>query len=295
MIAIIPDTTLLICSRNRAKLLLDTIHSVLVGDTLPAEILVIDQSDRLNSAISAINTSAGCEIHVIWKHAHGLSKARNTGLQEARHEIITIIDDDMFVEKDWFRAIVDLLVRSRPMTAITGRVTADKASGSAGFSPSLVEDDKFAEFREVTTADVLASGNMACIRSEMLAVGGFDERLGPGTIFPAAEDSDLGFRLLTNGYRILYTPEATVIHRAWRTQNQFLSHRWDYGLGRGAFYAKQSKHRIIRQRLQKDVINHFLKGITTLRVDRLNALGNLYLAGGIIVGAILWWRKYPQN
>ena len=86
--------------------------------------------------------------------------------------------------------------------------------------------------------DVLYSGNMALYRTAIDEVGNFDECLGPGTHFPAAEDNDLGFRLLEAGYCIRYVPEAILYHHAWRSQSQVLQLRWAYARGQGAFYAK---------------------------------------------------------
>ena len=54
-------------------------------------------------------------------------------------------------------------------------------------------------------------------------VGGFDARLGAGSRFPAADDNDLGFRLLKAGYEIVYAPEPVVYHRAWRPASEYLS------------------------------------------------------------------------
>jgi GT2 family glycosyltransferase len=79
---------------------------------------------------------------------------------------------------------------------------------------------------------------MALHRSAIDEVGGFDERLGPGTRYHTAEDNDFGYRLLEAGYRIVYVPEAVVRHRAWRSEREFVRLRWTYGRGQGAFYAK---------------------------------------------------------
>jgi GT2 family glycosyltransferase len=80
--------------------------------------------------------------------------------------------------------------------------------------------------------------NLAARRATLLAVGGFDERLGPGTPYPAAEDNDLGHRLLEAGHQITYEPRATVHHRAWRSRSEQTRLHRQYGRGQGAFYAK---------------------------------------------------------
>ena len=80
--------------------------------------------------------------------------------------------------------------------------------------PAFVSSTVPAVYEGRIGTDVLAGGHMATFRSLLRTVGGFDERLGPGLNFPAAEDNDLGFRMLETGYRILYVPEAsfTIAH-----------------------------------------------------------------------------------
>ena len=99
---------------------------------------------------------------------------------------------------------------------------------------------------------------MAMYRSAIDCIGGFDERLGPGTCFPAAEDNDLGFRLLEAGFHIIYDPASVLYHRSWRTEKDYLPLRWGYGRGQGAYYARylslQDRHMIARMSL--DVVRH---------------------------------------
>ena len=99
---------------------------------------------------------------------------------------------------------------------------------------------------------------MATYRSAIDCIGGFDERLGPGTCFPAAEDNDLGFRLLEAGFHIIYDPASVLYHRSWRTEKDYLPLRWGYGRGQGAYYARylslQDRHMIAHMSL--DVVRH---------------------------------------
>jgi GT2 family glycosyltransferase len=140
---------------------------------------------------------------------------------------------------------------------------------------------------------VLYPLNMALYRSALAEVGGFDERLGPGTPFPASEDGDLGFRLLEAGYAIHYAPQAALVHRAWRTQRDYLPLRWGYGLGRGAFYAKHLswRDRQMRRRAWRDLarLRHW-PGL--LLRDRRAAQGDIVLVGGIVWGALRWAATY---
>jgi GT2 family glycosyltransferase len=131
---------------------------------------------------------------------------------------------------------------------------------------------------------------MGAFRTAVNAVGGFDERLGPGTAFPAAEDNDLGFRLLESGYQIRYVPQATLYHRAWRTGREQIATGWRYGVGRGAYYAKHIRRqdRYMLTRMASDLRVNVMDAMGGLRRrGRLN-LSDLLTAGGILYGALRW-------
>jgi len=131
---------------------------------------------------------------------------------------------------------------------------------------------------------------MAMYRSAIGNVGGFDERLGAGSHFPASEDNDLGFRLLEAGYRINYDPEAALYHRAWRNERDFLALRWSYGRGQGAFYAKHLSvsDGYMLWRMVTNVKNHVFGLARRLRHQRRLAYGDALYILGLLSGAAQW-------
>jgi hypothetical protein len=82
---------------------------------------------------------------------------------------------------------------------------------------------------------------MAIPAEVLRRVGPFDELLGPGTGAPAAEDNDLGYRILKAGLPIRYLPAMRVIHRSWRGEGEQVSLFRSYGLGQGTFYGKHAR------------------------------------------------------
>jgi hypothetical protein len=57
---------------------------------------------------------------------------------------------------------------------------------------------------------------MAAHRPALVAAGGFDERLGPGSHFGNSEDTELTYRLLRRGYSVVHTPATAVTHHGGR-------------------------------------------------------------------------------
>lgn len=271
-------------------MLFATIESVLQGDEVPAELVIIDQSQVPDQHLSRWKPSRDCELRYLWTQSVGLSRGRNEGIAAARHDLLVIIDDDMFVEKSWFGTFVRALVNAEPRTVITGRVLAGAPEVSRGFAPTVAVREMPAIYQGRIGTEVLAGGHMAAYRSAFDEVGGFDERLGAGTPFPAADDNDLGFRLLEAGYRIAYVPEAVVYHRAWRAEADYLPMRWNYGLGKGGYYAKylSLRDRYMLRRMLYD-IGHRIYGFPLrLRHQRRTVYGDPAYILGIVVGTLRW-------
>jgi GT2 family glycosyltransferase len=286
----LPSTSLIIASRDRPDLLEDTVASVLKGDEVPAEMVIVDQSRIPHSTLGKLTASRGCEISYLNVNSVGVSRARNAGIAAAQHDMLIVIDDDIYVDGRWFTHMVEALTKGGIQTVVSGQVRPYFSDNQGGFVPSTNVAEKPIRYQGRIYRDVLFTASMAIHRAAFEAVGLFDERLGPGTPFPSAEDCDLGFRLLEAGFYILYEPEAVVYHRAWRSDRDFLPLRWNYGLGRGAFYAKHFhlKDRYMLKRMLTDIQNHVLAFPFRYRRQRLEANGDLVLSWGILVGAFRW-------
>jgi hypothetical protein len=82
---------------------------------------------------------------------------------------------------------------------------------------------------------------MAIRRSCVEKLGGFDNFLGAGGMFPSADDRDIAIRALLCGYQVYETARVAVEHFGFRTweQGKQLARR-DF-VGIGAAYAKPLK------------------------------------------------------
>jgi len=292
----LPATSLLICSRNRHQMLWDTTQSVLAGNEIPTEIVIIDQSDIRDLTLSNFQPEQNCRFRYLWSDKKGVSSGRNMAIAAATYPILVITDDDMFVAPTWFGSLVGSLIAGGPKSVVTGRVLASKEAGD-GFASSIAEDEQPHVYHGRVKYDVLSTGNMAMYRSAFERVGKFDERLGPGTRYPAAEDNDFGFRLLEAGYAIVYEPNAVVYHRTWRSKKEFLWLHWGYGLGQGAVYAKYFNFRetYMLRRLIRVVGNHLIRFPYRLLFDRTQAYCDVIFITGILTGAMQWTLKERGN
>ena len=285
-------SSLIICSRNRHQLLLETVESVLAGEVLPSEIVILDQSDTASDRLAELS-APDCDVRYLWRPSRGLSRARNEGAAAARHDLLVYCDDDMWASTSWYGAMVLALREGGNRVAVSGKVVAGEPETRDGFTASVTAGDSHVVYSGRIQVDVLPGCNMGMHRSALESLGWFDERLGAGAPYPAAEDNDFGFRLLEAGYRILYVPEALLYHRAWRAGPDYPRIRWQYGRGKGGFYAKHlaTTDGHMLKRAGKDIGRRLLRAPRVVfRRPRL-AAGDLLYSLGILVGATSWLIK----
>lgn len=127
---------------------------------------------------------------------HGPAAARNRGWRAAQSAVIAFTDDDTVPTADWLRNGLEAL--NDDIDVISGGIEMPLPSTPTDYE----RDAQHLETAEFVTA------NCICRRQVMEAVDGFDERFR----FAWREDSDLHFKLLSIGARIVRAPQALVIH-----------------------------------------------------------------------------------
>jgi GT2 family glycosyltransferase len=150
--------------------------------------------------------------------------------------VIAFTDDDGRVRAGWADALAAAF--DDPAVAfVTGAIRAGEGAPADGPVPRMHEDRSFV-LDPARRGALGASANLAVRRTALDAVGGFDDDLGPGRWFRAAEDIDLFDRLFLVGARGLYEPLACIEHNQWRDRRAMLRLDYGYGLGMGARLAR---------------------------------------------------------
>ena len=112
--------TLIIPTYDRGERLERTIHSFLECDSLPNQIIIVDQSNNaLKEKIKAFveeenKKNPSIEFLYIHQDLPSLTKARNTGLEYAKNDIILFSDDDIDVADD----VIDILYQDMKRQSI---------------------------------------------------------------------------------------------------------------------------------------------------------------------------------
>jgi glycosyltransferase involved in cell wall biosynthesis len=216
------------------------------------EIVVVDSGSADPTAVAVAATGAGAR--VVRSDRPGASLARNLGWQAARHDVVAFIDDDVRVHRGWAAAMAAGF--SDPGTAfVTGGVVVPMDQLDAERPVAITSRTARTVLHPGLGGDLGASANLAIRKTALVAVGGFDERFGPGTWAASAEDLDLFDRLFRAGYPGMFEPLASAEHDQWRTKPQLIALDWRYGKGMGVRLArlftwdKPRARRLVREAL----------------------------------------------
>jgi glycosyltransferase involved in cell wall biosynthesis len=193
-----------------------------------AEAIVVDQNgdDRLAPIISR----CADRLPLVWLRSDRANAchARNLGLARARGGIAGFPDDDC-VYPEGLLARVEAAFTADPALEV---LTGPAASPSGGLGSGRWRS----EGGPITPANAWTSViefNLFLRRDTALALGGFDERLGPGTPFGSAEGNDLVLRAVAAGRRAVYDPELRVVHPDKRMTAAAAERARLYGKGLG--------------------------------------------------------------
>ena len=284
-------------TRDRPEMVGRALASILAGDVVPDEVVVVDQSavPLTMSDLGGRDRPATCDVR-IERSAPGLSRAVNHGCRVASHDLLAFTHDDCTVDRGWLDALVRSLAAAAAdgPVAVTGRVVASAPESAGAFAPALRDDPEPASFSGRVDHGVLRPMNLLLDRDTYWSVGGLDDRLGPGTPFPGGEDHDLCLRLLEAGVRIEYEPTAIVRHRAWRTPREYLPLRWAYGVAHGAFYAKNLRWQdpFVLTMVRRDVGRRVRSFPRRVRREGRRAFGDPLFLAGNVVGALRWTARF---
>ncbi len=237
-----PRVTIVIPTRNRATLIGETLEALLALDYAGLTILVVDQSTDGATADAVRAVAAGdSRVRLLVTGTVGSSAARNLGARASDAEVIAYTDDDCIVSLGWLDALLAEFA-DPGIAAVYGRLlphnSIRRTGREVGYKPSLRREEYA---RRTPPWYIGHGGNMAFRRADLLAIGGFDPLLGAGGLFGAGEDSDIAYRLLATGRRIVYSPDALAYHKHWKDWTAQRAMERAYGIGAGAQFAKYAR------------------------------------------------------
>jgi glycosyltransferase involved in cell wall biosynthesis len=234
--------SVVISTRDRAGMAARCVASVLRNQCSSFDLVVVDQSADGSTEAALREFQADPRLCYVRSETKGLSAGRNLGIGRARGDLIACTDDDCEAPPDWLSRMVAALRHGDRAAVVFGNMRPGAHDRAAGFVPGYLLDGASLarSLREEHCADGM-SGCMGLKRSVWEQLGGFDEMLGAGSTFRAAEDMDFAIRALLAGFWVYATPEVQVTHYGFRSWEEGRTLIQGYLYGIGAMVAKHLK------------------------------------------------------
>jgi len=226
--------SVVICSRDRAQMLARCVESVMAALGPEDELIVVDSASNEAAATAAAVGNGDARVRLLRAEQPGASLARNLGWRSARHAIVAFLDDDVWVDTGWCAAFAAAADRHPELAFFTGRIDVPPDQAGTSRPVALKDESQAHAIERETTGTVGHSASLAVRRDALASIGGFDELLGAGARYHAAEDADLFDRLLLAGDRGRFEPAARAWHDQWRKRDELIRLDWRYGIGSGA-------------------------------------------------------------
>ncbi|WP_217133546.1 glycosyltransferase [Streptomyces sp. AC558_RSS880] len=245
-----PYASVVVATRERAGQLARALDSLLAQEHPRFEVVVVDNAPVTGETRELVERKYGERVRYVCEPVPGLAVAHNRGLAVVRGEVVAFTDDDVVADPRWLTELTAPFAADPRLGCATGlilparlrtpaQVLLESHGGFAkGFTPTTYDpqdpprDEPLFPF----TAGRFGSGANMAFRTEVLrAVGGFDPATGAGT--PARGGDDLyGFvRVLAQGHRLHYTPQALVWHHHRETWADLETQAYGYGAGLTAY------------------------------------------------------------
>jgi glycosyltransferase involved in cell wall biosynthesis len=220
--------SLVVATLGRVEELDALFESLEHGQGAPFEVLLVDQNT--DGRLDALAARWAARIPLTHRHAprpHA-NAGRNLGLVHARGDLVAFPDDDCTVPPGTLTRVRAAFDADPALVVLTGPAAAPGGGlGSGRWNPRS---------GPITLANVWTSViefNLWLRRDAALALGGFDEAMGPGARFGSAEGNDLVCRAMAAGMAARYDHDLRLVHPDKRLTPEAVKRARRYGRGLG--------------------------------------------------------------
>jgi cellulose synthase/poly-beta-1,6-N-acetylglucosamine synthase-like glycosyltransferase len=157
--------------------------------------------------------------------------AYNYAMKMISNEVLGFIDSDAKVEKEWLNKLITYL--DDPQVAgVSGGIETWNTENPWARSIGYDIKSRYARLKKYVVR--VATMNLLLKKSAVEAVGGFDENL------PSQYDTDLGLRITSKGYKVIYEPSAKCYHFHRSTVSGYFRQQLQYGKNTTKLYFKHA-------------------------------------------------------
>lgn len=245
--------SVIVCTFNRCSSLVDTLESLNameVPSHIDWDILVVDNNstDQTRACVEAAGRKSPVPVTYLLERKPGLSHARNLGIASTDKDFIAFTDDDVLVNRDWLKTIVDTF-QAHHADCVGGKIIP---RWSENRPPWLGDNllnvlamldygDTLFEFEPARDQRILFGANFAFRRQSLIQTGAFNVNLGKTGDFGGGEDKEMFEKLRFSGGKAVYNPAIVVLHKVFpdRLKKTYFR-KWHYAAGKDR--ARQEKN-----------------------------------------------------
>jgi glycosyltransferase involved in cell wall biosynthesis len=194
-------------------------------EPLEVEVIVVDDGSTDDTA--KVARSAGAT--VIRQENAGPAAARNRGWESATGQVICFTDSDCIPLAGWLEGLLDGFSEEQVGSVAGSYENANSSSWLAQWvHREIMERHK----RMPPFVRAFGSYNVAIPRYVLEATGGFN----PAYRRASGEDNDLSYRIIKEGWRIAFRPQARVAHYHPEKVGKYLLEQYRHGFWRAKLY-----------------------------------------------------------
>lgn len=182
------------------------------------EVIVVDNNSPDNT-FEYIEAQISGNIHYVLEMQQGLPFARNKGIEEAKGEIISFLDDDACPDEFYIERMLAFFDNHPECIGIGGKIepifegTQRPKWMISQLLPLVAALDLGNTSLKFGKGKFPIGANMAYRKEAFTTYGGFDNALGRrGASLEGGEEKDLAIRLQNAGFELWYVPEISVTH-----------------------------------------------------------------------------------
>lgn len=206
----LPLVSIIIPTYNSSVTLIRCLHSVIKQDYPNKEIIVVDDGSTDNTAECVVAYPVQLIRH---KKNKGPAIARNTGIKHAKGKILVFIDADCVAKNDWLITLVSNF-ENEETSCVAGRTVLRNFMRPKWLTENLLPFFSLFDLGEISKEIKLAITANFGVRKEIFDEIGFFYQIQTKILYN--EDFEFCKRLSQTGHKIIYEPNATVLHEVNR-------------------------------------------------------------------------------
>jgi GT2 family glycosyltransferase len=223
-----PRVSVIVCSYNGASNIRDCCEALAQLDYPDYEVIVVNDG----STDATADIARDYDFKLINTENHGLSNARNTGLEAATGNIVAYIDDDAFPDRHWLTYLASTFM-STDYAGVGGPNIAPFNNGSIADCVANAPGGPVHVLLSDQVAEHIPGCNMAFRADALQKIGGFDPQFRV-----AGDDVDVCWRIQQQGWSIGFNAAAMVWHYSRNSIGAFWKQQVGYGKAEGMLVKK---------------------------------------------------------